>query len=202
MARINRDDVDKLYDYDIYIPTRTIYMGSADADIQHGESGTDAAMAERMIKALHILDSQAPTGDKPITIIMNNPGGDEYHGMAIFDAIKACKNHVSVHVYGHAMSMGSIILQAADERIVTPNSRVMIHYGTWGITDHPRNVYKWAEEGKRFDNWMENIYLEKIKQKHPNYTLKKVQELCMFDTFLTAKEAVELGLADKILGDE
>ena len=97
-------------------------------------------MAERAIKALHILDSTAPTGDKPITVIMNNPGGDEYHGMAIYDAIKSCKNHVTIVVFGMAMSMGSIILQAADKRVMSANSRVMIHYGTWGINDHPKKV--------------------------------------------------------------
>lgn len=202
MAKLVRDDVDKFFDYEIYIPTRTIYMGSVDNDQEVGESGTDGAMAERVIKALHILDSSAPAGDKPITIIMNNPGGDEYHGMAIYDAIKGCNNHVTIIVYGHAMSMGSIILQAADRRVMAPNSRMMIHYGTWGIHDHPQNVYKWADEGKKFDAWMEQQYLTKIKEKNPEYTLKKVQELCKFDTFFTAKEAVDIGLADEILGEE
>lgn len=198
MAKAMRDDIDKFFDYEIYLPTRTIYMGSVENDIENGESGTDGAMAERVIKALHILDN-TPSGDKPITIIMNNPGGDEYHGLAIFDAIKTCKNYVKVIVYGHAMSMGSIILQAADERVMAPNSRMMIHYGTWGINDHPKIVYKWADEGKKFDAWMENLYFEKIKQKHPNHSLAKVKEMCNFDTFLTAQEAVDLGLADKIL---
>lgn len=200
MAKLIRDDLDKFFDYEIYIPTRTIYMGSAIND-QDGESGTDGAMAERVIKALHILDSSAPGGDKPITIIMNNPGGDEYHGLAIYDAIKACNNHVTIIVYGYAMSMGSIILQAADKRIMAPNARMMIHYGTWGINDHPKIVYKWAEEGKKFDSWMEHLYLGKILQKHSNFTLKKVQEMCNFDTFLNPQEAVALGLADEVLGD-
>lgn len=197
MKKANRDNLEHFFDYDMYGPTRTIYMGSA--SYENGEeSGTDGAMAERVIKALHILDTDAPEGDKPITIIMNNPGGDEYHGMAIFDAIKACKNLVIVKVYGHAMSMGSIILQAADVRIMAPNSRMMVHYGTWGIHDHPKTVYKWAEEGKKFDSWMENLYLEKIREKHPNYPLSKVQQMCNFDHFLSASEAVELGLADEV----
>lgn len=201
MAKLVRDDVDKFFDYEIYIPTRTIYMGSVSNDQELGESGTDGAMAERVIKALHILDSSAPGGDKPITIIMNNPGGDEYHGLAIYDAIKACKNHVTIVVYGHAMSMGSIILQAADKRVMAPNSRMMIHYGTWGTHDHPKIVYSWAEEGKKFDAWMEQLYLGKIREKHPNFTLKKVQEMCNFDTFINPEEAVAMGLADEILGD-
>lgn len=198
MSKIYKDEIDRLFDYDIYVPTRTIVMRSHLVD-DEGESGTDAEMAQRVIKGLHILDSASPAGDKPITVIMNNPGGDEYHGMAIYDAIKGCKNHVTIIVYGHAMSMGSIILQAADKRVMAPNSKMMVHYGTWGISDHPQNVYRWAEEGKKFDTLMENIYLTKIKEKHPEFTLKKVQEMCKFDTFLTASEAVALGLADEVL---
>lgn len=202
MAKLVKESIDRFYDYDIHTETRTIYIGSVESTIDSGESGTDATMAERAIKALHILDSTAPTGDKPITIIMNNPGGDEYHGMAIYDAIKACKNHVTIVVFGMAMSMGSIILQAADKRVMSPNSRFMIHYGTWGINDHPKIVYKWAEEGKKLDSWMEQLYLEKIKQKNPDFTLKKVQDMCNFDTFLNAEECLKLGFIDEILGTE
>lgn len=202
MSRINKESIDRFYDYDIYPETRTIYIGSVDNDAEFGESGTDGAMAERAIKGLHILDSGAPAGDKPITVIMNNPGGDEYHGMAIYDAIKVCKNHVTVIVYGHAMSMGSIILQAADRRVMAPNSRMMIHYGTWGIHDHPKIVYRWAEEGKKFDKWMEDIYMEKIHQKKPDFSIGKLRDMCNFDTFLNAKEALDLGLIDEILGQD
>jgi ATP-dependent Clp endopeptidase proteolytic subunit ClpP len=200
MARINKESIDRFYDYDIHVETRTIYMGSVDNDPEHGESGTDSNMAERVIKGLHILDSSAPSGDKPITVLMNNPGGDVYHGAAIYDAIKACKNHVTIVVYGHAMSMGSIILQAADHRVMQPNSRMMVHYGTWGYTDHPKIFQKWADESKKFMEWMDSVYMEKIKQKKPNYTRNQLKELCNFDTILTPEEAFELGLIDEILG--
>jgi ATP-dependent Clp endopeptidase proteolytic subunit ClpP len=202
MKKMQRDDIDKFFDYEIYLPTRTLYMGSASYDEENGESGTDGAMAERIIKGLHILDSSAPSNDQPITIIMNNPGGDEYHGMAIYDAIKSCKNHVTIKVIGHAMSMGSIILQAADHRVMSPNSRMMIHYGTKSIQDHAKNFYKWTDEGKKFDSWMEHLFLEKIREKNPHFTLAKVKHMCNFDTFLSATEAIQLGLADKILGED
>lgn len=202
MKKMQRDDIDKFFDYEIYLPTRTLYMGSAINDPDSGESGTDGAMAERVIKGLHILDSSAPNGDGPITIIMNNIGGDEYHGLAIFDAIKSCKNHVTIKVFGHAMSMGSIILQAADVRIMSPNSRMMIHYGTWGVHDHSKIAYKWAEEGKKFDEWMENLYLDKINDKHPDFKKQTIKKWLDHDTFFTATEAVNLGLADKVVGEE
>lgn len=199
--RLNRDDIDKFHDFGIYVPTRTIYMGSehvSEPD-DFAESGCDAFMAERVVKNLHILDTIA---EEQITIIMNNIGGDEYHCFAIFDAIKACRSHITIKVVGHAMSAGSIILQAADERIMTPTSRQMIHYGTWGIHDHAKTTQKWAEEGKKIDKWMEQMYLQRIKEKNPDFRLATLQRRLDHDTFLTARESVEIGLADKVLGEE
>lgn len=199
MAKLVRDDIDKFFDYEMHIPTRTVFMGSVTHSLTEGESGTDGAMAERLIKALHLLDSAS---SEPITIIMNNIGGDEYHGMAIFDAIKACRSTVIVKVFGHAMSMGSIILQAADIRIMAPNARMMIHYGTWGVHDHSKIAYKWADEGKKFDTWMEDTYLEKIHEKIPKFKRRTLERWLDHDTFFNAREAVNAGLADYVLGEE
>lgn len=195
MARINRDDVDKLYDYDLYIPSRTIYMGSSEVDIDGNESGTDSKMAEKVIKALHLLDQK----DEPITIIMNNPGGSFYDGMAIYDAIKACRSHVTIKVFGQAMSMGSLILQAADARIVAPNARCMVHYGYMGWEGHSKTFERWAEENKKVNSILETILLEKIQEAKPNFTLKDLQEVLNHDTIYSAEEAVNMGLADSIL---
>lgn len=192
------DDIDRMFEYGIYLPTRTIYMGSTSQDYEGNESGVDSTMAERSIKALHIMDRSAPDRDKPITVIMNNPGGDYYHGMAIFDAIQACQNRVTIKATGYAMSMGSIILQAADERVLTPNARVMIHYGTSGFNDHAKNMKRWSDEYEKLHEWVELLYLGKIRELHPLFTLVQVKEMCNFDTILSAKEAIDLGLADRI----
>lgn len=197
--RHTRDDVDRFHEYGIYLPTRTLYMGSEESDIEAGESGCDAIMAERAVKNLHVLDKMS---NKPITVIMNNSGGDEYHGFAMYDAIKGCRSHVTVQVMGHAMSMGSIILQAADERIMAPTSRQLIHYGVWGTIDHAKTTQKWAKEGEKIDRWMEDMYLGKIREKHPKFSLRRLRDMLDHDTFLTAQESVELGLADKVLGSE
>lgn len=226
--KFKKDDVDQFMDNDVYLPTRTIFMGSA-IYTEEGESGTDHMMAESVIKALHILDNQDPAsrrGEKPIHIIMNNIGGDEYHGMAIYDAIRTCKNHVTISIYGHGMSMGSIILQAADKRQMTKHSRIMIHYGTFGVHDHSKSSYKWTDEGKKFDVMMEDLFLEcigdrqittekyfqligkseqlenmhhKTKQKKMNIGRKELQEMLNFDTFFDAETALELGFIDEII---
>ena len=152
-------DIDKWFDLNVDIDTRTIYMGSTGYTGDDSETGVDHSMAEYFIKGMHTLESK---NNKPILIIMNNPGGDWYHGMAIYDAIKYSSCECTIKVYGHAMSMGSIILQAADHRIMMPNSRFMIHYGYDGKAGHAKIVYKWADEGKRVNWEMENLYLEKM----------------------------------------
>lgn len=195
MARINRDDVDKLYDYDLFLPSRTIYMGSSEVDMEGNESGTDPKMAERVIKALHILDQK----DEPIIIIMNNPGGSFYDGMAIYDAIKACRSHVTIKVFGVAMSMGAVILQAADARIMAPNARCMIHYGYMGFEGHSKTFEKWADENKKTNSVIESVLLQKIKETKPNFSLRDLQDLLDHDTILSAEETVKIGLADSIL---
>ncbi len=201
--RYKTDDIDKFFDYDISIPTRTMYMGSIETELEGDESGTDSAMAERTIKCLHILEhdeAAAEQGEKPITIIMNNIGGDVFHGLAIYDAIKFCKNHVDIKVFGHAMSMGSIILQAADRRIMAPNSRMMIHYGTWDITSESKLVREaWAAEGHKVDKWMEDLYLSKLREKNKSFRRDKLKTWLHRDQIFNAHEAVSLGLADEVL---
>lgn len=197
--RHTRDDLDRFHDYNIYLPSRTVFMGSEDYDMNDGESGTDGAMAARTIKNLHILDS---ISNDPITIIMNNIGGCEYSCFAIIDAIRKCRSHVAIVGTGHVMSAGSLILQAADKRIMDPLAVQMIHYGTWASNDHSRTFQKWAKEGDRIDKWMEQYYLAKIKEKHPEFSLQKLRNMLDHDTFLTAEQSVELGLADAIGGAE
>jgi ATP-dependent Clp protease, protease subunit len=193
MGRLNRDDIDKLYDYGIHIPTKTL--------ITVGD--TDEIVAENIMKGLHILDSVRV--EEPITIKLNNCGGDEYHGMAIYDTIRACDSHVIIIGTGNVHSMGSIIFQAGDERIMSPNAKQLIHYGTPLHADselHAKSQWSWTEECKKFSRWMERMYLAKIREKNPEFKIEQVQEMLNFDKILDAKESVELGLADKILGEE
>lgn len=224
--KLTKDDIDHFMDNDIYVPTRSIWMGSANAD-EDGESGVDYVMAERTLKTLHILDNfdaSSRNGDKPIHIMMNNVGGDVIHGMGIYDGIEGCKNHITVKVYGHAMSMGSIILQAADRRCMTKNSRIMIHYGYAGVAAHAKTSYQWNDESKKYDKWMEELFLEKIggrkitiekyltmvgkqydvpkgnaKNKMVEINKERLQTMLDFDTIIDAETALELNLIDEII---
>ena len=121
------------------------------------------------------------------------------------------------------MSMGSLILQAADQRTMTRHSRIMVHYGNAGTNQHAKTLYKWANETKKFDQMMEAIYLDKIsdrkitlekyltlidrqseipagnaKNKKIPIGRRELQEMLNFDTIIDAETALELNLIDKI----
>ena len=188
----NKDNIEFFLNNNIHIPTKTIYFGSY-GDTE--ENGVDHNLAAFMIKSLMILDNS----EGEINIIMNNIGGDVTHGMAIYDAIQSCRNPVNIKVIGHAMSMGSVILQAADHRYMTSNSKIMIHGGSWDIGGTLHIAQAWAEESKRWVSFLENLYLEKIKLKNKKITKLKVKKMLMTDTFLDAKESLALGLIDEIV---
>jgi ATP-dependent protease ClpP protease subunit len=159
MAKPIRENLDSWFDLNLDVDGRVIYMGSVGKTYDENETGVDNFMAEYFIKGMHFLEARKKD---PITILMNNPGGDWYHGMAIYDAIKTSSCHCTIKVYGHAMSMGSVILQAADHRIMMPNSRLMIHYGYNGMSGHTKIFEKWADEGKRINYQMESIYIDRM----------------------------------------
>lgn len=163
MANLVRENIDRWFDHNLDVDNRTLYMGSISATPDGDESGVDSSMAEYFIKGMHVLQSKNATQE--ITIIMNNPGGDPYHGMAIYDAIKMSSCPCTIKVYGYAMSMGSIILQAADYRIMMPNSKFMIHYGYSSYDNHVRTIESWVNEDKRSSYEMEDLYLKMILEK-------------------------------------
>lgn len=193
MARLNKDDIEHFIENDLYVPTRTIYIGPMSSE----NIEVNALMAERAIKNLHILDSKAQA---PIEIISLNYGGGVVEGMAIYDAIKLCRSEVTMKIFGCANSMGSIILQAADKRLLAPNAEIMIHYGyaSYG-ENHPKAIKNAQKQAQKYDNWMVEMYLEKLKEKDPKFTRAKLDKWLDFDKYMSAEEAVEFGLADAVL---
>ena len=196
MARIARDDIAFFYDYGIMTTTRTLYVGEYPAGPQEGGGGTDFRLADRVVKGLHVLEAR---GLEPITLIVNNPGGDEYAGLAIYDAIRMSRCHTTVHVFGHAMSMASWFIQAADTRLMSPASSLMIHYGEAFFEGHALDAPRFSKEVGRLNHMMEKHYLRRINEKWPNYTIDTLREKMLFDCYLTASSAVTLGLADTLL---
>ena len=192
--KTNKDAVDQFYDSGLYMPKRTIYFGGESDDCE-----INAHSVARLKKGLYVLESES---NEPITILINSGGGDVTAGIAAYDFIKNCKSHITMIAYGEIASMAAIIFQAADVRVMSVNSTLMIHYGTLGAEGHPKTVEKIVYENKRIDGWMEKMLLSKIRKVQPKYSLSKLKYKLDHDTYLTAQKALELGLCDKIIGSE
>lgn len=202
----------QIQEYDIDLRSNHIYLMGVDRGYESEpngqEPGIDYVIAKRFIKNINICMRVNP--NKPIVIHMKTCGGDWNEGMAIYDAIRSCPSRVIILNYTHARSMSSIIFQAADKRVMMPNSYFMYHDGTYGI----EGTYKGAMSNMEFDRRSEaamlNIYAEKMCEKgtmqgKPLSNIRKWLRYRMDkkeDVFLTAEETVELGLADEIFNND
>jgi len=185
------------YEKGLAIPSRTLYIGSETYDKEEkSESGVDFRMAENVVKGLHILNSM---DNNEITVLMNNVGGDEYHGLAIYDAIKSSIAPVTIMVYGHVMSMGSVILQGASKRMMTPHSTMMVHMGSLSVAIDQRDIETHKKEWDRVNRLVDDIYLNRIREKQPRYSPNQLKEFLSTERYISANEAVELGLATEVM---
>jgi ATP-dependent Clp endopeptidase proteolytic subunit ClpP len=198
LANKDNEDIEMFFQYGIDIPSRTIYIGS-ESDAEGAESGVNYEMAEKAIKGLVVLD-RIHTGE-PINVIMNNTGGCEYHGMAIFDRMKACVSPIVIDVYGHAMSMGAYMLQAGDTRRMAQHSRIMIHHGTANTheSQHSKDSYRVVEEAKKWDKIFRSLMLEKILESNSEMREYDYDQKMNFDWFINPEEALQLNLIDEII---
>lgn len=193
MAKLNKDYLDHFFSNDIWLEGRTLYIGANPTHNFSEDTGPDeisAFTAAQVIKGLVILNLKP---EEPIKIILNSPGGDIYQGLAIFDAIKRSPCHIEILATGRCMSAASIILQAADKRIMSQNCRLMMHDGEDSIAGHPGDVLAWAKEGQSINEIMYNIYAHRT-DKSKAYWAKK----CQRDYILTAEQALAEGLIDEI----
>ena len=163
-------------------------------------------MANLIVAQLLFLESQNP--DKTINMYINSPGGAVTAGLAIYDTMQYIKNDICTIVMGQACSMGSFLAQAGTpgKRIVLPESRTMIHRVSSGTRGTGGSVYvqelemedniRAFEESKKVNKRLTELY---VKHNTAGKTYEEMAETMKFDTFLTAQEAVEWGLADKVV---
>lgn len=201
------DTVMNIHTYDLDLENNHIYLMGVDRgyDISGiDEPGVEYLLANRFIKNINLCMRANP--DMPILIHMKTCGGFWHEGMAIYDAVKACPSEVIILNYTHARSMSSIIFQAADKRVMMPNSVFMFHDGEYAIEGTIKQVRSNVEFDKRNDIIMLDTYAERMNQKGSMTgngvdsikTWLKKQMDKKEDVFLTAEETVELGLADCI----
>jgi ATP-dependent Clp protease protease subunit len=163
-------------------------------------------MANMIVAQLLFLESE--NADKDITMFINSPGGSVTAGLAIYDTMQFIKPDVATYVVGQAASMGSFLAQAgaAGKRFVLPQTRTMIHRVSSGTPGTRGSVHvqelefedarRHFEESKYLNQRLTELY---VKHNSKGKTYDDLFGTMKFDTFLSAQEAVEYGLADKVI---
>lgn len=163
-------------------------------------------MANSIVAQLLFLESENP--EKDINVFINSPGGAVTAGLAIYDTMQFIKPDVVTYVMGQAASMGSFLAQAGapGKRFVLPESRTMIHRVSSGTRGTSGSVHvqelefedqkRHLDESKRINKRLTELY---AKHNTAGKAYDELYEAMKFDTFLSAEEAVEWGLADKIV---
>jgi ATP-dependent Clp protease, protease subunit len=143
-----------------------------------------------------LLHLQAEDPEKDISMYINSPGGVIYSGLAIYDTMQYVKPDVQTICFGMAMSMGSLLLAggAAGKRMVLPNARVLIHQPSGGFEGQSTDIQIHAQEVLNLRRRVDEIYAH-----HTRQDLERVHEDMERDRFFTAEEAVEYGLADRVI---
>ena len=154
-------------------------------------------VANSIVAQLLLLDSENP--EKDIMLYINSPGGVITAGMAIYDTMNLIKADVSTICLGEAASMGSFLLSsgAKGKRLALPHSRVLIHQPLGGAQGQATDIEIEAKEILRMKKELTTILAENSGQ-----DLEKVQKDCERDYYMSAAQAVEYGLIDKVITAE
>lgn len=200
-----RDILSEIHNYGIDIRNREIFLHSS-KDGGDDDPGVDYRMSINFVKNLRHMDS---INKNPIRINMQSIGGDWFAGWSIFDAIKSSESYVTIVTYGQAESMSSIILQAADERLMMPNAHFMCHFGHSSAVSDVLSNQNWAQAEKKYINIMINTYAEKCHStgsffKAKGYSLSQTKayikrKMKDGDWYMSSEEAVNYGFADGIV---
>ncbi len=150
--------------------------------------------ASLIVAQLLYLEGQDP--DKDISLYINSPGGSITAGMAIYDTMNYIKCDVSTICIGMAASMGAFLLAAGakGKRIALPNSEIMIHQPSGGAKGPASDIKIMAERILKMRRHLNEILAQKTGQ-----SLEVVERDTERDCFMSAEEAVEYGLIDKII---
>lgn len=153
-------------------------------------------MANLIVAQLLFLESENP--DKDISLFINSPGGVVTAGMAIYDAMQFIKPDVATYVMGQACSMGSLLAQsgADGKRYMLPNARHMIHQPSGGAQGQATDIQIQAEEILKMKRNLTEIY---VKHNSKNKTYDEFARDMERDKFMSAEEALDYGLIDKII---
>jgi len=173
--------------YDIYsrlLKDRIVFIGSEIND----------AVANSVIAQLLFLEAENP--EKEISVYINSPGGNITSGLGVYDTMQFISSDISTICVGQAASMAAVLLAAGTEgkRYSLPNARIIIHQPYGGIKGQATDIEIKAKEILRMRENINNILTLHTKQ-----LKKKIQEDVERDFIMTAPQAIEYGIVDKIL---
>ena len=173
--------------FDIYsrlLNERIIFLGTP----------VDDQIANLIVAQLLHLESEDP--DKDISLYINSPGGSVYAGLAIYDTMQFVKPDIQTICVGIAMSMGALLLAggAAGKRMALPNAKILIHQVSGGFQGQATDIEIAARETIALKR-----RLEEIISQHSGQEIEKVSKDMERDYFLTAQEANEYGLIDRVI---
>jgi ATP-dependent protease ClpP protease subunit len=199
-----------LHNFGIMLDTRELWLCS-DLGYNYEDAMIDHIAANTFTRNIRMLDNM---NNDPILIHMITVGGEWNYGMAIYDAIKASKSTTVLLAYAHARSMSSVIPQAADYRVIMPSADWLMHWGSWGYEGNHTSAMSEAEFSKTLEDNMLDCYVERCldapfwyerwKKNHDAHCRKYLRDLMdrKQEVYFTAREAVEMGFMDAVLGDE
>jgi len=173
--------------YDIYsllLKERIIFLGTA----------IDSQVANVTVAQLLFLSHEDP--DKEIQMYINSPGGQIYSGMAIYDTMKMIPNKVSTVAVGIAASFGTVLLAAGTkgQRYALPHATIHMHQPLGGAEGQASDIEIQAKEILRLKSRLTEILAASTGK-----SLQEIERDTERDFYLTANQAVEYGLVDKVL---
>ena len=153
-------------------------------------------MASLIMAQLLFLESENPK--KEISMYINSPGGVVTSGLAIYDTMQFVRPAVSTLCIGLAASMGSLLMTAGEKgmRFALPNARILLHQPSGGFQGQASDIERHAEDIIKMKRRLNEIYV-----KHTGQGYETIERTLDRDYFMTAAEARDFGLIDKVLTD-
>ena len=175
--------------FDIYsrlLNERIIFLGTP----------IDDQVANLIVAQLIHLESEDP--DKDINLYINSPGGSVYAGLAIYDTMRFIRPDVATYCIGIAMSMGALLLAAGTEgkRIALPNSKILIHQVSAGFQGQATDIEIHAKEIIEVRRRLDEIIAQ-----HTGQSFEKVTKDTERDYFMSAEEAKEYNIVDRVISE-
>ncbi|MFC4625030.1 ATP-dependent Clp endopeptidase proteolytic subunit ClpP [Daeguia caeni] len=149
-----------------------------------------------MLVCAQLLFLEAENPKKEINMYINSPGGVVTSGMAIYDTMQFIRPPVSTLCMGQAASMGSLLLTAGatGQRYALPNARIMVHQPSGGFQGQASDIERHAQDIIKMKRRLNEIYV-----KHTGRDYDTIERTLDRDHFMTAHEALEFGLIDKVI---